>query len=180
MSRVLPYADRAPQRPPGARSAQRRRRSLPAQLRSAVRRVAITAAGRREVLGATSFRIVPRLQKPAFGVSAHSRLVHSTSRPEVGRDFCFDSLCRLLVARRRGSSRQTSELGHDCRFRREREPLRTTRELVGVPWLVEGRRLLVGGGWMGRGFRGVLWSSRLGWSCRGRGRQGARSRSRWQ
>jgi hypothetical protein len=45
-----------------------------AQLRSAVRRVAITAAERREVFGAASFRIVPRLQKPAFGVGAHSRL----------------------------------------------------------------------------------------------------------
>ena len=27
--------------------------------------------------GAASFRIVPRLQKPAFGVGAHSRLVPS-------------------------------------------------------------------------------------------------------
>ena len=53
--------------------------SLPAQLRSAVRRPAITAAGRRKVFGAASFRIVPRLQKPAFGVGAHPRLVHSTS-----------------------------------------------------------------------------------------------------
>ena len=32
-------------------------------------------AERRQVFGAPSFRIAPRLQKPAFGVGAHSRLV---------------------------------------------------------------------------------------------------------
>ena len=35
----------------------------------------MTAAERREVFGAASFRIVPRLQRPAFRVGAHSRLV---------------------------------------------------------------------------------------------------------
>ncbi len=46
--------------------------SLPAQLRCAVRRAAITAAERNEVFCVASFRIVPRLQKPAFGVAALS------------------------------------------------------------------------------------------------------------
>jgi hypothetical protein len=59
-----------------------------AQLRSAVRRVAITAAERREVFGAASFRIVPRLQKPALGVGAHSRLVHLSSLVERHSGAC--------------------------------------------------------------------------------------------
>ncbi len=50
-----------------------------AQLGSAVRRAAITAAEQREVFGAASLRIVQRLQKPAFGVGAHSRLVRTDS-----------------------------------------------------------------------------------------------------
>jgi hypothetical protein len=50
---------------------------LPAQLRSAVRRPAITAAGRREVFGAASFRIVPSYS----GVGARPRLIQSA----VGR-----------------------------------------------------------------------------------------------
>jgi hypothetical protein len=56
-----------------------RRALQPAQSRSAVRRAAITAAARREVFGAASFRIVSRLPKPAFGVGAHSFLVHLDS-----------------------------------------------------------------------------------------------------
>jgi hypothetical protein len=40
-----------------------------------VQRAGITVAGRRQVFGAASFRIVRGLQKPAFGVGAHSRLV---------------------------------------------------------------------------------------------------------
>jgi hypothetical protein len=48
-----------------------------AQLRSPVRRAAITAAERREVFGATSFRIVARFQKPPVGGGGHSRFVHS-------------------------------------------------------------------------------------------------------
>ena len=43
---------------------------------------AITAAERREVFGAASFRIVPRLQKPAFGVGARTRVSsNATTRP---------------------------------------------------------------------------------------------------
>jgi len=48
-----------------------------AQLRCAVRGVAITAAERNEVFCVASFRIVPGRQKPAFGVGALSRLVQS-------------------------------------------------------------------------------------------------------
>ena len=51
------------------------RPSYPRALRSVVRSVAIIAAERREVFGAASFRIVPMLQKPAFDVGAHPRLV---------------------------------------------------------------------------------------------------------
>jgi hypothetical protein len=56
--------------PPGA---------LSAQLRSAVQRAAITAADRRQVFGPATSRIVPSLQKPAFGVGAHLRLVRTGS-----------------------------------------------------------------------------------------------------
>lgn len=49
-----------------------------AQLRCALRMAAITAAERNEVLRVTSFRMVPRLQKPAFGV-ARSRVSFLTS-----------------------------------------------------------------------------------------------------
>ena len=49
-----------------------------AQLRSTVRRAAITAAERREVFEQPASG-PPRLQKPAFGVGAHSRLVQPGS-----------------------------------------------------------------------------------------------------
>ena len=39
---------------------------------------------RREVLGAASFRIVPRMQKPAFDVGAHSRLVRTSGQVRDG------------------------------------------------------------------------------------------------
>jgi len=55
------------------------RPSYPRALRSVVRSVAIIAAERREVFGAASFRIVPMLQKPAFDVGAHPRLVRRGS-----------------------------------------------------------------------------------------------------
>ena len=58
-----------------------------AQLRSEVRAAAITAAGRRQVFGAETFRIVPRLQKPALGVGAHSRLVLFSNDISVARRF---------------------------------------------------------------------------------------------
>jgi hypothetical protein len=51
----------------------------------------MTVAERREAFGAASFRIVPRLQKPAFGVGAHSRLVRTS---------------RVVERRRRGRSRR--------------------------------------------------------------------------
>ena len=54
-----------------------------AQLRSVVRRAAITGAERRDVFGAASFRIVPRLQRSAFGVGARSHLVHIGSEVVV-------------------------------------------------------------------------------------------------
>ena len=57
------------------------RPSYPRALRSVVRSVAIIAAERREVFGAASFRIVPMLQKPAFDVGAHPRLVQGGSGP---------------------------------------------------------------------------------------------------
>jgi hypothetical protein len=58
---------------------------LAAQIRSAVRGVAITAAERNEVFGTASFRIVPELQKSAFGVGAHSPPVLNGSGPSVCR-----------------------------------------------------------------------------------------------
>ena len=65
-SRIAPSPDddAEPKRPP-----------IRAQLRCAVRRVAITAAERNEVFCVASFRIVPGRQKPAFGVGALSRRV---------------------------------------------------------------------------------------------------------
>jgi hypothetical protein len=75
----------------GSSSAVERSRSsfaLSAQLKSAVRRAAITAAERREVFGAASFRIVPRLQRRAFGVDAHSRLVRTGRDFRRGRRWC--------------------------------------------------------------------------------------------
>ena len=55
----------------------------------------MTVAERREAFGAASFRIVPRLQKPAFGVGAHSRLVHS----DGGWSFadCRERRCQLTA-----------------------------------------------------------------------------------
>jgi hypothetical protein len=40
----------------------------------------MSAAERREVFGAASFRIAPRLQKPAFGVGGQSHLVEAVSQ----------------------------------------------------------------------------------------------------
>jgi hypothetical protein len=68
---------------------------LAAQLGSAARSAAVTAAEQREVFSAASFRIVPRLQEPGFGVSAHSRLVRCG-----GRRLLDPSEHRLLLGRR--------------------------------------------------------------------------------
>ena len=54
----------------------------------------------REVSGAASFRIVPRPQKPAFGVGAHSRLVQTGT--EVGAD---EGGCSPMRARARCACR---------------------------------------------------------------------------
>ena len=84
---LLCAASRAQEGPRQSRAVRGGCRAPPAaQLRCALRRATITAAARNEVFCVASFRIVARLQKPAFWIGAPSRLVHCDHLVPVRRN----------------------------------------------------------------------------------------------
>jgi hypothetical protein len=112
--------------------------STSAHLSSAGRTAAITAAERREAVGAASFRIVPRLQKPAFGVGAHSRLVRTSSVVERRRRGCSP--------RRSGSRRApAARPAVDCWIAHQKRPRRDPARRGSLHAFAQGSRAIRAG-----------------------------------